>query len=108
MYTIFYVCIGGFGWAIIAIFMTIALVDPQKPKYYYDDGPMYYSSLIPGMGIRPHFGNSDPVIQYSIKNPDDYIRFLDLFLSGKILFFLFLNLILKIRRQNLYMRVTKG
>jgi len=83
MYFLFYIAIGGFGWAMIAIFMQInTATNGNLPKYYGTDSPMGYSTtLTPGMAVRPHYGTEISKIEFSLSSYSKYTDFLNRFLQ---------------------------
>lgn len=84
-YTIFYALLGGFTWAMIAIFMAItnARENPLFPVYVGYESVLSSTVVSPGMGVRPHVGTEKPSIIFSKTSYDIYKENLDLFLKRK-------------------------
>lgn len=83
MYTIFYILSGAFFWAMVAIFMGILQSGySTRPKYTGLDTAFNYIEFKPGMGVRPHLGTGSARIEYSLKDPSQYLDNLNLFLQG--------------------------
>jgi hypothetical protein len=96
-YTIFYVLLGGFSWAMIAIFMAVtnSRSNSLEPVYIGNDSVLYYTVVSPGMGIRPHIGTDTPSIIYSRNSFEKYKENLDLFLKRKS----FRKLIISVKKR---------
>lgn len=102
MYTLFYIAISAFFWSMLAIFMAILQKDYiDRPKYTGLETAFYYSSFVPGMGVRPHLGTGSSQIEYSLSDPSLYVQNLDLFLQGKHL----LNTFFGITKMHDFIRI---
>lgn len=87
MYVVYYGVLGGFSWAMIAIFMGITKsAYLTHPKYMGLSSPISSEgNIYPGMGMRPHIGTGPSKIEFNSLNSNDYKKYvenLEIFLKG--------------------------
>ena len=85
-YGIFYIFIGGFFWAMLAILMAFVGMSGNRPTYTGLDSPLSAAAFVPGMGVKPYLGTtSKSIISFSTSDTASLVTNLNFLYSGKLI-----------------------